>query len=131
MASGSEKRQRTKRRSVRFTADEFNEIAAKADTSGLGFAAFLRAAALDGHAGPRAQRRPPADHKALRQILGHVGRIGNNVNQIARALNSGEQASLPDLQEALRAYLDIRNAILAALGKTPTPGGGKDPASGP
>jgi hypothetical protein len=131
MASGSEKRQRTTRRSVRFTADEFNEIAAKADNSGLGFAAFLRAAALEGNAGPRAQRRPPADHKALRQILGHVGRIGNNVNQIARALNSGEEASLPDLQEALRAYLDIRNAIFAALGKTPTSGGGKDPAPGP
>jgi len=130
MASGSEKRQRTTRRSVRFTADEFNEIAAKADNSGLGFAAFLRAAALEGNAGPRAQRRPPADHKALRQILGHVGRIGNNVNQIARALNSEEQASLPELQEALGAYLDIRNAIFAALGKTTAPGGGKDPGPG-
>ena len=119
------------RRSVRFTADEFNEIAAKADNSGLGFAAFLRAAALEGDAGPRAQRRPPADHKALRQILGHVGRIGNNVNQIARALNSEEQASLPELREALRAYLDIRNAIFAALGKTAAPGGGKPPGPDP
>lgn len=122
MASGSEKRQRTKRRSVRFTTDEFNRIAAKADNSGIGFAAFMRAAALDGDAGPRAQRRPPADHKALRQLLGHVGRIGNNINQIARAINAGEKASLPDLQEALRAYLDIRTAIFDALGKTPAPG---------
>jgi len=117
MASGSDKRQRNKRRSVRFTADEFNRIASKADNSGLGFAAFLRAAALDGDAGPRAQRRPPADHKALRQLLGEVGRIGNNINQIARALNSGEKASLPDLQAALRAYTEIRNGILEALGK--------------
>jgi len=123
MASGSEKRQRTKRRSVRFTADEFNRISAKADKSGFGFAAYIRAAALDGDAGPRAQRRPPADHKALREILGHIGRIGNNLNQIARALNSGDKASLPELDGALRAYLDIRTAIFDALGKTP----GADP----
>lgn len=122
MASGSETRQRTKRRSVRFTADEFNRIATKADNSGLGFAAYLRAAALDGDAGPRAHRRPPADHKALRELLGHVGRIGNNINQIARVLNSGEAASLPELKEALHAYLEIRNAIFEALGKNLGPG---------
>ena len=127
MASGSEKRQRTKRLSVRLTADEFNQIAAKADNAGLGFAAYLRASALDGDAGPRAQRRPPADHKALRQLLGEVGRIGNNINQIARALNSGDQASLPDLQEALHAYLEIRNKIFDALGKNHGPNNRPDP----
>ena len=120
MTSGSEKRQRTKRLSVRFTADEFNRLADRADQAGMGSAALLRAAAL-GEAGPRAQRRPPADHRALRQLLGHAGRIGNNINQIARALNNGEDANLPDLQEALHAYLDIRNAILDALGKTHAP----------
>jgi hypothetical protein len=123
MASGSEKRQRNKRSTPRFTEEEFNRIAAKADNAGLGFTAYLRAAALDGDAGPRAVRRPPADHKALREILGHVGRIGNNVNQIARALNAGDAAMLPELQEALRAYLDIRNAIYDALGKKSGPGG--------
>lgn len=122
MASGSEKRQRNKRLSIRFTVEEFNQIAARADQAGLGSAALLRAAALDGNAGPRAQRRPPADHKALRQLIGHVGRIGNNINQIAHALNAGEAVSQPDLKEALRAYLEIRNAIFDALGKNPAPG---------
>jgi hypothetical protein len=129
MASGSEKRQRNKRLTVRLTAEEFNQIAAKADKAGLGSAALLRAAAL-GSAGPRAQRRPPADHVALRQLLGHVGRIGNNINQIARALNTAEKmGSLPELPAALRACPaalgacdDIRRAILAALGKKPGPG---------
>lgn len=120
MSSGSDKRQRTKRHTDRYTTDEFNAIAAKADRAGLSFSAFVRASLL-GDAGPRAQRRPPADHKALRQLLGHVGRIGNNINQIARALNTGGVVSDAELHEALTAYLDIRDAIFKALGKTPGP----------
>ncbi|MGH9440932.1 MAG: plasmid mobilization protein [Thermoanaerobaculia bacterium] len=122
MASGSDKRQRNRRGYIRCNDDEFNRIAAKADNAGLGFGAFMRAAAL-GSPGPRAQRRPPADHKALRQILGQVGRVGNNINQIARALNVGDEPTLPEVQEALRACREIRNAILVALGKNPAPGG--------
>lgn len=117
MASGSERRQRDIRLSIRLTAEEFNRIAARADACGLGRAAYLRASGLDGDAGPRAQRRPPADHKALRQILGHLGRVGNNINQIARSLNAGDKVNLPALEAALRAYLEIRNAIFEALGK--------------
>lgn len=118
---GSDKRRRGKVIASRCLDDEFNIIAAKADKAGLSLGAFMRAALL-GDEGPRAQRRPPADHVALRQILGHVGRIGNNINQIARALNAQETAKLDDLPEALTAYLDIRKAIFEALGKTPGPG---------
>jgi hypothetical protein len=114
--AGSDKRRRIRQSLVRWTDEEFNALAAKADKAGLAVAAFMRAAAL-GDPGPRAQRRPPADHVALRQILGHIGRIGNNINQIARALNAGQLASLPELKEALRAILAIRDAIFEALGK--------------
>jgi len=119
--AGSDKRRRLRQSLVRWTDEEFNALAAKADKAGLAVAAFMRAAAL-GDAGPRAQRRPPADHKALRQILGELGRVGNNLNQIARALNAGEQAHLPELKDTLRAYLVLRDAIFAALGKKTGPG---------
>ena len=114
--AGSNKRRRGKILPVRCLDEEFNAIVAKADRAGLSAGAFLRSAGL-GDAGPRAQRRPPADHVALRQLLGHVGRIGNNVNQIAKALNSGEKVDKKKLDEALRAYLEIRDAIFHALGK--------------
>jgi hypothetical protein len=127
MGSGSDKRQRNKRINFRVFDDEFNKIAAKADRSGLTLGAFMRAAALDGDSGPRAQRRPPADHKALRQILGEIGRIGNNINQMARALNSGDKLSRSDMEEALRACLDIRKKIYEALGKNPGPNTGPGP----
>lgn len=118
--AGSDKRRRLRQSLVRWTDEEFNAIAAKADKAGLAIAAFMRAAAL-GDTGPRAQRRPPADHVALRQILGQIGRMGSNLNQIARALNAGEQARLPELKEVLRACLHIRDAIFEALGKKPGP----------
>ncbi|HEV2521692.1 MAG TPA: plasmid mobilization relaxosome protein MobC [Candidatus Acidoferrales bacterium] len=114
--AGSDKRRRTRQSLVRWTEEEFNAIAAKADKAGLAVAAFMRASAL-GDAGPRAQRRPPADHVALRQILGHIGRIGNNLNQITRALNAGELVRVPELKEVLLACLGIRDAIFEALGK--------------
>ena len=114
--AGSDKRRRLRQSLVRWTEDEVNALAAKADKAGLAVAAFMRAAAL-GDAGPRAQRRPPADHKALRQILGQLGKIGSNINQIAHSLNKGEQARVPELKDALRAYIAIRDAIFEALGK--------------
>lgn len=117
MASGTDKRQRNKVVVVRLTDDEHGTLESLSSRSGLALGAFMRAAAF-GDSGPRAQRRPPADHQALRQILGHCGRIGNNLNQIARQLNTTGDLDLRELQEALTAYLDIRTAILAALAMT-------------
>src|SRR5437773_2496391 len=105
MSSGSDKRQRPRQSLIRWTDEEFALLTARADKAGFAVAAFLRAAGL-GDAGPRAQRRPPADHKALRQILGHLGQIGNNLNQIARALNTGEAVSPQELKDALRVYIE-------------------------
>jgi hypothetical protein len=127
MSSGSNKRQRSYQSLIRWTDEEWARISGKADRAGLAVAAFMRALGLDGDAGPRAQRRPPADHKALRQILGEMGRIGNNINQIARALNSGEMANIPNIQKAIDAYLEIRNAIFDALGKNHGPNNGRGP----
>jgi hypothetical protein len=56
----------------------------------------------------------------LRRILGELGRIGNNINQIARRLNASESVHLPELREALAAYLVLRDAIFGALGMKPT-----------
>lgn len=114
MASGSDKRQRGETVTVRLSKDERDALDALASRSGLAAGAFMRAAAF-GDAGPRAQRRPPVDHRALRQLLGECGRVGNNLNQIARRLNEGGGANIPELKAALAAYLDIRAAILRAL----------------
>jgi hypothetical protein len=110
----SEKRQRTEVIFARVTPGEKAAVTARADRAGMATAAFMRALALNSP-GPRAQRRPPADHKALRQLLGELGRVGNNINQIARVLNATSRVDPDQLAEALGAYLELRNAIFAAL----------------
>lgn len=114
MASGSDKRQRDETVTVRLNRDERARLKALSSRAGLAAGAFMRAATF-GDAGPRARRRPPVDHKALRQLLGECGRIGNNINQIARRLNLDGSFDNPELQAALAAYLEIRTAILRAL----------------
>ena len=54
-------------------------------------------------------------------ILAELQQMGDDLDLIARRLTKEERAQLPELEEALRAHLDIRNAILEALGRKPDP----------
>lgn len=111
------------------TAEERAVLDEKSARAGMTAAAFLRAAAL-GDAGPRARRRPPVEHVVLRELVGHCGRIGNNLNQIARALNMDKNPDAALLRQSLRALLEVRSAIYLALGmKIPEGPGAADPPS--
>ena len=57
-----------------------------AEQAGLSVGAFLRALAL-GNAGPRAVRRPPVERKELARLVGHLGKVGSNINQLAHGFN--------------------------------------------
>jgi hypothetical protein len=118
---GTEKRQRQKITPIRWEMSEFNKVAAKANRAGLSFGAFMRALALDGDAGLRARRAPLADAEILLRYQGQLGRLNNNVNQIARGINADEFYDLPELRRVLKDYPGIRDAIFAALGKEPSP----------
>lgn len=116
----SEARQRSELVFARLTAEEKALFLARADKAGLAAAAFLRAAAL-GDAGPRAQKKVPADAQALRELIGHLGKIGGNLNQIARYLHTGGSAAvvLQDIRDVLADHARIRDRLYEALGKTP------------
>ncbi|MCK4945201.1 MAG: plasmid mobilization relaxosome protein MobC [Alphaproteobacteria bacterium] len=67
-------------------------------------------------------RHPVKDHKPLAKILAMLGqsRIANNLNQIAKAVNSGSMI-IPDetekiIQDACKAVLEMRDALFKALG---------------
>lgn len=115
--AGSEKRQRTKDIRVRLTPDEYARVKLAADNTGLALGAFARAAMLDSP-GPRATRKPPVARKELTRILGQLGKIGSNVNQIARAINSGDDPNglTDDIKAAVVAIAEIHAAAAHALG---------------
>ena len=125
----SEKRQREIQTKIRWLQGEFNDAAAEADAAGLSFAAWVRVAATKKAPGVRAQRQAPHDAVMFRQAMGDNNRVGNNINQLTRYLHEGEPLyrQVPELKEALRAYIRVTNALLEAMGKQPMEVPGKQP----
>lgn len=102
---------------IRCTAQERVAILERADKAGLSVGAYLRTQAL-GSPGPRAVRRPPVERKELARILGQLGKIGSNLNQLAHAYN--RDRVLPGFPEilAMRGEVkEMRNALMKALGR--------------
>ena len=67
-------------------------------------------------------RKPLKDSKALAALLGELGkaRIANNLNQLAKAANTGSLPLTPDTKKALNdacnAIQDMRKLLMQALG---------------
>ncbi|QIE41178.1 hypothetical protein G5B39_03950 [Rhodobacteraceae bacterium SC52] len=75
---------------------------------------------------PKVRRRhaaPVKDHQALAQVLAALGqsRLSANLNQLARAVNTGTLPVHPetegDLRKACAAVQDMRQVLLEAFGK--------------
>jgi hypothetical protein len=80
------KKIRTKRFEIRFTPEEWialQESAAEAGASST--AIFARAALLPAH--DQSNQETKAEHKLRLQLLASLGKIGSNINQIARSMN--------------------------------------------
>ncbi len=118
--AGSEKRKRNKLAHVRLSDEEHALLKSAADATGLALGAYLRAAALD-TPGPRAARKPPIQRQELVRLLGQVGKVGGNVNQIARAINTGDDPHglVDDIKASAVEIAEMRAAILEALGRKP------------
>ena len=109
--------------SLRLTAQQRLELETRAGSVPLG--AFIRAQ-LSSTDAPRqpAQRhaRPLKDHRALAEVLAKLGasRLSSNLNQVAKAANSGALPVTPETEGALRqACADIaamKALLMRALG---------------
>jgi len=117
MAGKSEKRQRDALLQVRLTAAERATLDAAAERAGLSLAGYARSTLLS--APPvRQARRPPVERAELARLLAQLGKIGSNVNQIARVLNSDGDTP-PELAGVPEDIAIMRAAIMAALGWQP------------
>ena len=93
MSHGSETRVRSKHLTIRLSPDERGSIDQTADRSGLTPGSYARQVLL-GAPAPRQVRRPPVERRELARLLGEIGRVGSNLNQIAKAANSGDGVDL-------------------------------------
>jgi hypothetical protein len=104
-----------KRIAVRCTEEDHAFIAENAARAGLSVGAFLRTLAL-GRAGPRAVKRPHAEREQLARILGEIGKLGSNHNQIAKWANTAKASpSALELAQMREDVAAMRAAILKAL----------------
>jgi len=118
MTHGSEKRVRNRHLTVRLSDDERAAVDASAERAGLTPGSYARQALLGGPA-PRQVRRPPVERKELARLLGELGKIGGNLNQLAKAANSGVTVYEGESDAAYRAIIEMRDAVLKALGRVP------------
>jgi hypothetical protein len=118
--SGSETRKRTVLLTARFTQQEAASIRQISDRSGLSIASLMRRSLLDAPP-PRATRRPTADLQAVARLLGQLGKIGSNINQLAHYAHIGRYQE-NSIELALRDLGELRIVCLQALGKEPRRG---------
>jgi hypothetical protein len=70
-----------------------------------------------GDAGPRAKRRVPVDREELARLSVAIGRVGNNVNQIAHALNAGGDVMPAEIALAIGMVTETLGDIRRTLGR--------------
>jgi hypothetical protein len=117
--SGSEKRQRTTIVTMRINPQEAAAIRQIAQRRGESVSALMRSALL------QSRLRPSRiDLQAVGRLLGQLGKIGSNINQIAYHLNAGRPGDRVEgsLEDALRDLSELRIVCLQALGKEPQRG---------
>ena len=118
MTSGTEKRVRDRILTVRLSTEERATVDEAAERAGLVVGSFARQAML-GAPAPRQVRRPPVERRELARLLAELGHIGGNLNQIARAANTNAFVDGQVLDEALAGVVEMRAAVLKALGRAP------------
>lgn len=84
---------------LRVTEDDAARMRNAAAASGMSLSAYIRRAALAGRGAASV-----ADARSLRPLYGELRRCGNNVNQVARALNTYGPGGVP--AAAVAAALD-------------------------
>lgn len=104
----SETRQKGRVVPFRVTVEEYAELTRLAERSGLTIGSFVRSRSLE-QPTTRARRKPAIEQVAVSQLIGELGRVGNNLNQLAKKANAGNFAA----QEILAAL-----AVIHEIGKT-------------
>lgn len=90
------------RKTLRFSKEEFDKIQLELEKSNISFSDFARSAIL------KKKIKLPIEKELIYQI----SKIGNNLNQIARAVNSKDRVAvlteLVEIEKQLKALRNVR-----------------------
>lgn len=87
------------RKTIRFSETEFQQIQQKLDLAEISFSDFARSTLL----------KKKINLPIERELIYHLNKIGNNLNQIAKRVNSNDRKSvLLELVEIERAIKDLK-----------------------
>jgi len=93
--------------SIRLTEDELAQIDAAARTAGISRAAYLRRKLLGATESViRADQKIGDLDSDQREMIRALSRIGNNLNQLARAKNSGDRIDPERIADAISAVTE-------------------------
>ena len=114
---GSETRKKTRLVTSRYDADEFAELEEAASKTGFTLASYQRIQSLS-KPKTRSTRRAPVERELLAKVLGQLGKIGSNLNQIAHAahLDREIRAEVAAELPVLRGLVPL---LMKALGREP------------
>lgn len=107
--------------SLRLTFEEKARL--QREAAGTSVSDYMRQRLFDEYVPPprRRGKHPVKDHQALAQVLGKLGqsRLSANLNQLARAANTGSLPVTPDTESALLAAVaeiqEIKRLLMEAL----------------
>jgi malonyl CoA-acyl carrier protein transacylase len=101
---------------IRCTPAQQAAYEAAAARAGYSIGEYFRTLA-DGKPSLRAARRPAVEHKEVARLVGLLGNLTSNVNQLARAANTvGFEVAGDDLNRIGDEVRSMRAAVMKALG---------------
>jgi hypothetical protein len=113
--SGTEKRRKSKVVGVRLNEEDYAALLNEAEAHNLTPPSYIREYKLK-TTGVRSRRRPAADVAAISELYAKLNRIGNNINQIAHAMNAGQVEEAAALERIEAEFIATLKAARLALG---------------
>lgn len=108
--SGSATRQKTTMAGFRVTAEELEQLRELAGQKRLTVASYMRRQTLE-HPTTRTRRRANPQTEVLSAILAQLGKLGGNMNQIARRMNMNETPLANEIQDAFAACRQVSKRV--------------------
>ncbi len=103
------------RLSIRLSDTERLDIESRAERAGLSMGGYCKFVIFNTEP-PRRSRRAVPEKAELSRLIGHVSRVGANINQIAKQLNMYSAIDVVEVSNAMADVAELRASIMKALG---------------